>query len=155
MILVLTLGAVALLLAAAGTDIVSRRIPNRLVLALALLGMVRILHDMIAADAVATAMLGALADLAVASAVFAAGAVLFHLRALGGGDVKLIAAASLFVGAAAVPTLLLLTALAGGALALVCLVGFAAVGLGALRPGLPYGVAIAAGGIATAVVGAL
>lgn len=92
--------------------------------------------------------------------------VAYRFGVVGGGDLKLMAAVSLWVGLDALPQLLLLTALAGGAFAL---------GLVALRrlltgllvaqslgeqvtlprlllPGeaIPYGVAIAAGGLLVA-----
>ena len=63
---------------------------------------------------------------------------------LGGGDVKLLAAAALWTGSAALLPFLMATALAGGLLAALFLAF-------ARREGkpvaLPYGVAIAAGGI--------
>ena len=68
---------------------------------------------------------------------------------LGGGDVKLLAAGALWLGAAALGPFLLATVLAGGVLA----VAFLLAGLlrrraaGAAAASLPYGIAIAAGGI--------
>jgi prepilin peptidase CpaA len=53
-----------------------------------------------------------------AVAVFLAGAVLFSRGVLGGGDVKLLAAATLWAGPAGTPTLLVLTGLFGGLLCL-------------------------------------
>jgi len=99
-----------------------------------------------------------------AAAVFAAGAVGFALGALGGGDVKLLAASSLFAGPALLPEFLLVTALTGGLLGLAMLAGAR---IGSVAPagdvagdaageapvpsrfgrGLPYGPAIAAGGL--------
>lgn len=95
-----------------------------------------------------------------AAAVFAAGAVGFALGALGGGDVKLLAASSLFAGPALLPEFLLVTALTGGLLGLAMLAGAR---IGSIAPagdaageapvssrlgrGLPYGPAIAAGGL--------
>ncbi len=91
-----------------------------------------------------------------AAAVFAIGALAFVFGALGGGDVKLLAAASIFAGPALLPDFLMITALAGGVLGLAMLVG-ARIGPAApagdgsisarLRGGLPYGPAIAAGGL--------
>jgi prepilin peptidase CpaA len=138
----LTLAAVGLLVAAAITDGRSRRIPNPLPLGLALLGLARIASGLAGGAGIAMAAL----DLAAAAAVFLAGAVAFRFRLLGGGDVKLIAAAALWLGAAALGPFLLATALAGGALA----VGFLLLrllGRGGVAAGLPYGIAIAAGGI--------
>ena len=140
---VFTLAAVGLFAAAAVTDSRSRRIPNALPAGLALLGLVRM-----AAALAAGAGAGAVAaDLAAAMAVFAAGAVAFRFGLLGGGDAKLIAAGALWLGAAALGPFLLATVLAGGVLA----VAFVVAGLlrrrGAAAASLPYGIAIAAGGI--------
>ena len=90
-------------------------------------------------------------------AVFAIGALGFASGVLGGGDVKLLAASSLFAGPALLLDFLMVTALAGGVLGLAMLAGArigpaaAAAGdacvSGRLRRGLPYGPAIAAGGL--------
>src|SRR5579862_5716140 len=90
--------------------------------------------------------------------VFALGAALFARGLIGGGDVKLLAAASLWAGATAVPMLLALTALFGGVVAAAFLTPLAR--LGAARRGtagtlaggqtpIPYGVAIAAAALLT------
>jgi prepilin peptidase CpaA len=94
--------------------------------------------------------------LACSAVVFATGAAAFAAGALGGGDVKLLAAASLFAGAGQISDFLLVTALAGGVLGVAVLAG-APIGPLApaaeatlrtrLRRGLPYGPAIAAGGL--------
>ena len=94
--------------------------------------------------------------LACAAALFAAGAAAFAAGALGGGDVKLLAAASLFAGTGLISDFLLVTALVGGVLGVAVLAG-APIGPLAppadatlrtrLRGGLPYGPAIAAGGL--------
>ncbi len=94
--------------------------------------------------------------LACSAVVFGAGAAAFAAGALGGGDVKLLAAASLFAGLGLISDFLLVTALVGGALGGAVLVGVP-IGLPApaadatvrtrLRRGLPYGPAIAAGGL--------
>ena len=60
----------------------------------------------------------ALGAIGCALAVFLVGAVLFARGWFGGGDVKLLAAATLWAGAAGTPPLLMLTAIVGGALAL-------------------------------------
>jgi len=86
--------------------------------------------------------------------VFAAGTAAFAIGALGGGDVKLLAAVTLFAGPAGVVDFLAITAIAGGFLGLAILAG-APLGQPAvagplrarLRSGLPYGPAIAAGGL--------
>lgn len=134
--------AIAIFLAAAAEDIRHRRIPNPLVGALLVLGLIRLLGagtDPGPAPA---------ADLVAALLIFAAGAMLFQFGALGGGDVKLLAAGMLWVGAGAAASYLMITALAGGALALAFILRRA---LGHDKPpahaSLPYGVAIAMGGI--------
>jgi prepilin peptidase CpaA len=94
--------------------------------------------------------------LACSAALFAAGAAAFAAGALGGGDVKLLAAASLFAGTGLISDFLLVTALAGGVLGLAVLAGAPISPLAPaadatlrtrLRGGLPYGPAIAAGGL--------
>jgi prepilin peptidase CpaA len=140
----LSIGAIAIFFFAAAFDLAHRRIPNPLVTALALLGGLRLLWALATGEASATPG----ADLGIALAIFAAGAVLFHLNLIGGGDVKLLAAGALWLGAASVTPFLVVTTLAGGALALVFLLWGAVARLPVeARPSLPYGVAIAAGGI--------
>src|SRR5690349_15925617 len=86
--------------------------------------------------------------------VFVAAAAAFAAGALGGGDVKLLAAVSLFAGPGLIVNFLAVTAIAGGLLGLAILAG-APIGQPAgsgplrarLRSGLPYGPAIAAGGL--------
>jgi prepilin peptidase CpaA len=138
--------AIALFAGAAVEDIARRRIANAFVLALALLALVRLVFGPSFGAAAGTPFL----DLAVAMAVFVAGAVLFRFGLFGGGDVKLLAAGALWIGAASAGSYLFATALAGGLLALGFLVWTlvaSAIGKGARRPSLPYGVAISAGGI--------
>ena len=74
--------------------------------------------------AAAPSLYGALAAIGCAAAVFVGGAVLFARGYLGGGDVKLLSAATLWVGPAGTPALLILTGIIGGALALFLLVPF-------------------------------
>ena len=103
------------------------------------------------------------AGLAVACAVglFAVGALAFAVGAWGGGDVKLLAAASLFAGPTGlILDYLLVTALAGGLLAVMALAGLSfgpprVEPHAASRARLPYGPAIAAGGLWIAAVRAL
>ena len=99
---------------------------------------------------------------ACAVGVFGVGAVAFAFGGLGGGDVKLMAASSLFAGPALMFDFVMVTALAGGLLSIAILAG-APIGSTApavptapagnatvrarLRSGLPYGPAIAAGGL--------
>jgi len=97
-------------------------------------------------------------NLGLGVVVFAVGAGLFFLRVMGGGDVKMIATCSVWLGLPMMMQFLLFTAIAGGALAAVALlsrriapVGVSEVGwtrwLTVRRSGVPYGIAIAAGGI--------
>lgn len=70
----------------------------------------------------APSVAAALASIACGLAVFVVGAVLFARGYVGGGDVKLLSAAALWVGPAGLANLLLLTGILGGALALFLLV---------------------------------
>jgi prepilin peptidase CpaA len=142
--------AVALFVAAAGFDLASRRIPNALVVALLVLGLGRIAWGLLVGGSPVTPG----TDVAAALAIFCGGALFFHLSLIGGGDVKLLAAGALWLGAAAVWPYLFVTALAGGALAVVFLVREAlARAPRQNRASLPYGVAIAAGGILVTATG--
>ena len=137
--------AIGLFAWAAASDLAARRIPNRLVLCLALLGLARL--GWLAATGGGLAAPGL--DLAAAVLVFGLGAVAFRLGVLGGGDVKLLAAAVLWVGVTTLGPFLLVTALAGAVLALTDLVSgwLLPAPLAARAATLPYGVAIAAAGI--------
>lgn len=143
----------ALLVAAGAQDLRSMQIANGFSLGIAGLFVVW------AATGLAGGQMS-LGDLALALgcalAVFGVGAAAFAIGALGGGDVKLLAAISLFAGPQRLPSLLFVTAIAGGLLGLAMLAG-APIGRPAmagtaplrarLRSGLPYGPAIAAGGL--------
>ena len=84
-------------------------------------------------------------------AVFLAGAVLFSRGLIGGGDVKLLTAATLWAGPGSTPALLIVTAVLGGILTLALLSPLAlravfapaAAADAAKRMPVPYGVAIA------------
>jgi prepilin peptidase CpaA len=111
--------------------------------------------------AAAPSLLGALAAIGCALAVFVLGAVLFARGYLGGGDVKLLTAATLWAGPAGTPALLVLTGVLGGALAIFLLLPFGGHVVNAARTVLgtapstergmaapvPYGVAIAAAAV--------
>jgi prepilin peptidase CpaA len=152
--------AFALLLLAAGwQDLRTMRIANHLSVAIACAFLGWALAGLVAG----TLVLGDVA-LAVTCSVgmFFVGALAFAAGALGGGDVKLLAAATLFAGSSLLPEFLTVVALAGGALGVAILAG-APIGPAApasdglpgegttvrarLRGGLPYGPAIAAGGL--------
>jgi prepilin peptidase CpaA len=92
--------------------------------------------------------------LAVACGVglFLLGAAAFAASILGGGDVKLLAAVGLFAGPAGIADLMLVTALTGGLLGLAVAGGAplgpaSTTGEAALRRRMPYGPAIAVGGL--------
>lgn len=142
MLFPLSLAALALFVAAATTDAIERKIPDILPIGLALVALARIALVLAAGGAA----LGAAADVAAAVAVFALGAAGFGAGVLGGGDVKLLAAGTLWVGVASLLPFLMATALAGGVLALLFLLPGLVRGE-AGRVALPYGIAIAAGGI--------
>lgn len=95
----------ALLVAAAATDFAARIIPNRIPLLLLALGLV--LH---------LAQGSLIAGLLVAAAVFAALLVAWRFGAMGGGDVKLLAATAFCVAPVTVPLLIMRVGLAGGVL---------------------------------------
>src|SRR5215207_9037823 len=147
------------LVAASVTDIRSRRIPNRLVLLMALLGV---------GFSVITLppSVGALRALASCSIGFALWIPFYALRMLGAGDVKLFAAASCWLAPSQVFAAAFLSAFAGGILSLVGLVLAQGLGLTTFRIAhmardpkliatplavpagrktLPYGVAMAIG----------
>ena len=103
-----------------------------------------------------------LQGVAAAALLLAVGILLFDRGVLGGGDVKLLAASALWAGFDQLALMLLVTALAGGALALAHLSPLRR--LMPARPGtmpagdlrsrlqqpIPFGVAIAVGGVAVA-----
>jgi prepilin peptidase CpaA len=72
--------------------------------------------------AAAPSLAAALAAIGCGAAVFVVGALLFARGFVGGGDVKLLAAAALWAGPAGIASLLLLTGFLGGVLALFLLI---------------------------------
>lgn len=141
--------AFALLLVAAGwQDLRTMRIGNGL--SLAVLGTFALWAATgLVSDKIPLGQVGL--SIACAAAVFAVGVLAFAAGVLGGGDVKLLAAASLFAGPARQFDFLTITALVGGAMGLAILagapIGPSVGGTVRLRSGLPYGPAIAAGGL--------
>lgn len=85
------------------------------------------------------------AQIATAAAIFALFAIAFRFGAMGGGDVKLVAALALWLPVGAVLKLLVIMSVAGGLLTLAMLIRHRIA-----RPGgeleIPYGIAIAFGG---------
>jgi prepilin peptidase CpaA len=128
------------LILAALSDMSSLRIPNPVVLALA------------GAYPLAAFALGHGGDIpwhAVAGgAVFAIGTVLYAFKALGAGDVKLLAAAALWIGPNEVLIFVALTTILGGAVALLMLLQIRL--RGAVWAPIPYGVPIMLAGVAMA-----
>lgn len=137
-----------LLFAAAIEDAIRLRISNIIVL-------------LVIAGAIVAAILGGpklilWQNLAVFAALLAVGTPLFAAGKLGGGDVKLLAAAGLWFSLMGAARMLVAVAVAGGVLALLILLGRTAKWsenarrrVVVLRPGggIPYGVAIAAGAL--------
>ncbi len=102
--------------------------------------------------------------IACGTIVFALGFVFFALRLTGGGDVKLLSAVSIWAGPTLVLPFLAVTAFAGGVVSLATLIrvlpgrlrpagriGFSMRETPAMRERVPYGVAIAVGGVYVAV----
>lgn len=150
-----TLVLSGLLVWAAAADLHHRRIPNAACAGIATLWPAYVLFG--GAPALAwSAVLGA-------AAVFAVGFLLWRFGVLGGGDVKLLSALSLWAGGGLLAPFLLITALLGGWLAIACMgakrvglmlparvaVNLSWAGLPVLpgdSRGLPYGVAIGLAG---------
>jgi prepilin peptidase CpaA len=150
----LALAFPALAIIAAVKDATSFTIPNRLSIALAAVFPAAALAFRMPIDEIGL-------HAAVGLAALVLGMAMFALRWIGGGDAKLFAAAALWLGWPAAGPFLLVTSLAGGALA-VSLVGLRSIWLRPLivggpawfvrlaEPGenAPYGVAIAVGALA-------
>jgi prepilin peptidase CpaA len=157
--------AAAVVICATGavSDLRTRRIPNALSIAIAALGFVRLGYTQ--------DLIGDASTLAAAGAAFAITVALFRWGAIGGGDAKMITAMTVLVGYQQITVFLFLMSLCGGALALVMLAAERLhLGFGGRRtlahththtplprdgglPGerqratVPYGVAVAAGGV--------
>lgn len=129
-----------LLLAAAAIDLRTRTIPNGLNLAVALLALPFWWVTGIDPWPDLALQIGA------ASLVFAAFAGLFALGAMGGGDVKLIAALALWLPWPALLVVLVMMSLAGGLLTIAMLIRKRLARSEATLE-IPYGVAIACGGL--------
>jgi len=142
-----------LLVLAAISDVAQYRIPNRINLAIAALYPAHVLAAPHSIDWIG--------GLIVAASMLVLGAVLFVLRVMGGGDVKMIAATALWAGPLGITDFIFVTALAGGLIGITKLAPVRA-GLalafarfnGAAgeqahhRKVIPYGLAIALGGFA-------
>ena len=138
----LLLAVLALILVVAAViDVRTFTISNRLNLTVALLAPLYWLSVQLPIWPDAAVQLG------VASGVFALLAVAFYTGMMGGGDVKLAAALSLWFAPVDTLRFLVLMSLAGGVLTLV-IVGLHRLRRGEGRPEIPYGVAIAFGALA-------
>ena len=141
----LYVAAAVIFIVAAGSDLRHRRIGNELVAAL--LGIAALRLCLFAG--LAAALSSVLASLTIGSLLVVA----YGRGWIGGGDVKLITAACLFFGAHDIPAFILATALAGGVVSLAALAHaltqrVAARGSAAIPAAtIPYGAAIAAGGL--------
>ena len=149
----ITLFPLLLIIAGAG-DALSLRIPNWLTALTALLFVPMAIATAMPLDQFGFHVLTGVA-------LFAAGFALFAAGLFGGGDAKLLAAAGLWFGWPHTVPFLVLTALAGGLLALV-IGSWSAIAmsseihggswakrLSAVKPNVPYGYAFAAGAILT------
>lgn len=156
-----------LLLYAAAQDMLTLKLPNRLSLAILLLYPGHVLVSATPIDWQASLILGGL--------VLAGGIFCFFMGWAGGGDAKLFAVVSLWAGPALFPLFLLITGVSGGLIAGAMLArrhlaprlaprwaathGLSAAGVPhddpiakrAAQMSLPYGAAIALGGLAIAV----
>jgi prepilin peptidase CpaA len=160
-ILVAGIGILAII---AYGDMRTRRIPNALSVAIATLGLIRILlaHDPLAAGH----------TLAAGAAIFTVTFLLFWRGIIGGGDAKLMAAMALLIGYRELVEFLFLMSVCGGALALAILardklrprlwrcsslagtppLETAGCNAAPARATVPYGVAIAAAGVVTLIL---
>jgi prepilin peptidase CpaA len=146
-------------------DVRTRRIPNVLSLAIAILGLLRIIlvHDPVSAGH----------TLAAAVGIFAVAFLLFWKGAIGGGDAKLVTATALLVGYQDLFNFLFLMSVCGGGIALAMLArdtlrlqlwspsrrkGMLSATetvqriTAPVRSSVPYGVAIAAAGVVTLIL---
>ena len=143
---------IGLLAWAAFSDYRTYLIPNAISLAVVALYPAHVLASSVPVDWTG--------GLVVAACVLAVGFILFAMRLAGGGDIKMLTAVSLWAGPAHILPFLLLTAIAGGLLALTTL-GYLryvrplpsnaiaadkATAL-KLRASVPYGIAVAVGGL--------
>lgn len=141
---------VGLIIYAALSDVSRLIIPNRISIALATIFPV-------AALIAGAPILGVGLHLLFGFGVLAVGIVLFNFKVLGGGDVKLLAAISVWTGMTAFAPFILWTAIAGGAMALALLMARQLIPAGTYpavvdhllkkQNGIPYGVAIMIGAL--------
>ena len=139
----------------ATSDLLWLRIPNWVVVTIAALYPVYVLS--------AAQPIGWQGALVLAGLVFAIGFALYSFRLLGGGDVKFLAVVALWAGPVQITAFMLSTAIIGGLLAIMATTPLrlllpymaAATGVDAdirqlMKLQIPYGIAIAAGGLVVA-----
>jgi prepilin peptidase CpaA len=146
----LLLGIVLFAVAAYG-DIKTYKIPNMLVVAIAVLGVLRLV--MICDLSFALHTVGA------SAVVFIVGFLLFWRRFVGGGDAKLVTAAALLIGYPNLCSFLMVMGICGALISLTILLTHQSFALFAketpeqplpkARLAIPYGVAIASGAMVT------
>lgn len=137
----------ALVIWAALSDIRDFIIPNRVV------GAILLLYPVHASTSLVTVNWPA--DLVVGAVVFFVGAVLFRMKFVGGGDVKLLAVVTIWAGSGLALPMILVTVLAGGFLAVIAVGnsfwvhrGTDLLTMSSLRKErLPYGAAVGFGGL--------
>lgn len=144
------LAAAGLLLFAALHDVATMTIPNWVSIALAVLFLP-------AAALAQFSLTQAGLHIGVGAAMLVVSIILFMLGVFGGGDAKLLAAASLWAGPSGLSVFIMGVALWGGALAIVVIAARRFVPVEAAPPyvrepliegnGVPYAVAIAGGGV--------
>jgi prepilin peptidase CpaA len=140
LILILEFGFAVAVLVSAALDIRARRLPNLLNAAVALGFLPWAWASGLEWSAVAI-------HLAVGAAVLGVGFGLFAAGVIGGGDAKLGAAVALWIGLSFdLLRFFLIMSIMGGVLAVIALIWQASTGRRVSRA-LPYGVAIAAGGL--------
>lgn len=142
-----------LMIAAGAGDVPNLRISNRLIIAIA-----ASVFPLAWIAGMPLPLLGI--HIAVAAGLLAAGYGLFSFGLVGGGDAKLLAAAGLWFGGAGLMQFFIMTAMAGGALALALMAWsnfrihaeilqapvFRRFGI--ITPPIPYGFALAIGAVA-------
>jgi prepilin peptidase CpaA len=140
-----------LMVFAAAMDVFTMRIANGISIALVVLFLVL-------APVAGFSLQQILTDLGIGLGVLIANMVLFHLKFVGGGDAKLLAAASVWIGYEQLVPFIACVTIFGGVLALLIL-AYRHVPAGALPlpgwaarlhkqgEGIPYGVAITAGAL--------
>ncbi len=146
---VILLSGIALFVAAGYGDVKTLRIPNSLVIAVAALGLLRLI--LIGDLSVALSTLGA------SAIIFITTFLLFWRGFVGGGDAKLMTAAALLVGYHGLFNFLVLMSLCGALVSLAVLyMGWSSVvvtsdeqPLPKARLAVPYGAGIAGGAIVT------